>query len=110
VEGLLHHVPYLALGHGAEHHQWLRGHHIGALLLLNSQVTHLRPVPMGYSYLVASAGDLSDLLGRYQDVAHLLLEGAFLVGLLDGVAAEGDHDPLAHLGSPVEDLKDCGES
>jgi hypothetical protein len=62
---------------------------------------------VGYGYLIASSGDLRDLLGRYRDVAHLLLEGAFLVGLLDGVTAEGDHNPFAHIGTPVKDLKKC---
>ncbi|MBA7704460.1 hypothetical protein ES703_113270 [subsurface metagenome] len=96
-EALLHHVAYLALRHRAEDDQGLRWHNVLSLLLLNRQVPHLGAVAVSYDDLVTLPGYLRNLPAGHGDVPHLLLKGAPLIGLLDGVAAEGDHDAFIHI-------------
>ena len=95
-EGLLDHVADLALGHGAEDDEGLRGDEVPCLILLYREVADLGSVAVRDGDLVALAGDLGDLAAGDGDIPHLLLGGPPLIGLLNGVTTQRDHDSLIH--------------
>jgi hypothetical protein len=53
---------------------------------------------VGNDHVVAFLDELADLLCGCVYVPHLLFSGAFLVGLLDRVAAEGNQYSFRHCG------------
>ena len=93
LEGLLEHVADLALAHRAHHVEGLGGDYARSCLLLNQQVAHLGPVPVGDGDpfpLALPPDEPDDLLACNSDVRQLLGCGSLLGPPLDGVAPEGD--------------------
>ena len=74
-----------------------RRHRLGGERVLDQQVADLGAVAVGEHDAPALLDQGGDAAHGAVDVEQLLLEGADLAGLEDGVAAEGDDDGLAGL-------------
>ena len=94
---LRRHVADLALALGAADVHRHRRHRLGGERVLDQQVADLGAVAVREHDPPAVLDELRDAAHGAVDVEQLLLEGADLAGLEDGVAAEGDDDGLAVL-------------
>ena len=94
---LRRHVADLALAHRAADVHRHRRHRLGRQGVLDQQVADLGAVAVREHDAPAVLDQLRDAAHGAVDVEQLLLEGADLAGLEDGVAAEGDDDGLAGL-------------
>src|SRR5665647_2094514 len=97
LQGLLEHVADLTLAHRAANVHGHRRHGLGGERVLDEEVADLGAVTVGEHDAPAALDELGDAAHGAVDVEELLLEGAHLPGLQDGVAAEGDDDGLSGL-------------
>jgi hypothetical protein len=94
-QGLLDHVADEPLALGAADVERHRRRHVLADLVLQEDVPHLRPVAVRDDDLVLARLDhVRQLLARYMDVLHLLLERPALAGLQNRVPAQSYDDEL----------------
>ena len=99
VEALLQHVADLPLGLGAAD---VHGHgrdELGREVVLDQDVADLGTVAVGEHDAPAVGHEARDAPAALVDVDELLLEGADLAGLQDGVAAQGDDHGAGRLRS-----------
>ena len=95
----LQQVADLPLALGPADVEGHRVHDARRRLLLQEDPAHLRAVAVGEDDLPAARRDICDALGRRARGAVHLLEGILRAAAEQGVAAQGDHDPLHRRGS-----------